>query len=646
MLTSASEDTVGAVEGGDPAVPPPAAVTRRLQASHLAPPRGGPDLWSGQLDGGQAGHAQLGLIKGYFPSRPPRGSCEVRGARPNLWGPVARALGFTVRTSRYQSGRFKELLAAADITPRSCHGGRVRWREAGGFAGSQLPSVVFSDTSMLPHSGDVGYWACWRVPHVFFGNEEGPAPPAGWGVRAERYHHAALGGSTTASAVLSVWYPPGHRPMTPVDPPDQPWVPLLSCLNRLNDGGLAAPPGAHALERRVLTLGASGVVRPEGLFPHDAVTATVVAPAPRSQTGFVCRSLTIQELGTVWNVPISMLDSVEDTKVDVAVMADVLLTPPARLLYAGTDALLTASFRGGTGRCSRKRTRDRISEGGSPEGGNVPFGGDLQDGSEKLRAPMSTQSTLPTELDSTVGDSTALSLHDGAGEACNQAAGGRFHLEPSESSGPPTKRADTRPVSTIELDLSQDQDNVGLDLPPGLDLSREHAGEVVKQEGQKADNAGVPTRLWSQFFAKTFLAKFPLRKVMPAGWQLAQEGFRQFGIRMWRRQLMRDFSAWRTRYFPVNVAASGRKRKTGKLVTARYVKDGGGLKLEYVWADEGRGLNCYKFESRQVLAAKLGAESMEVAWDALRQVMGPFNRDHPQTHNAWWKWQDGSTPFY
>ena len=52
-------------------------------------------LWSGRRAAlANPLHCDLPLLNGYFPFRPPRGTCEVRGSSPNLWLAVVPALGF------------------------------------------------------------------------------------------------------------------------------------------------------------------------------------------------------------------------------------------------------------------------------------------------------------------------------------------------------------------------------------------------------------------------------------------------------------------------------------------------------------------------------------------------------------------------
>ena len=89
------------------------------------------------MDMVEAPHAQLGLVRGCFPFRGRRGRCEVRSYSPNLWGPVARGLGFEVVSMRYQSDRLVEWLQGAGVTGHHADLDRLRPLSSG------APDVVF-----------------------------------------------------------------------------------------------------------------------------------------------------------------------------------------------------------------------------------------------------------------------------------------------------------------------------------------------------------------------------------------------------------------------------------------------------------------------------------------------------------------------
>ena len=131
-------------------------------------------LWSGRRAArADPRHCDLPLLNGYFPYRPPRGTCEIRGLSPNLWFAVVPALGFWISSLRFPDGPFVDLCGAvcpgASIvaaTPRRCN---------------RLPDVVFLDLLSLPSVARLAtsYWRAWAVPHVFFvwgGDTDSGAP--------------------------------------------------------------------------------------------------------------------------------------------------------------------------------------------------------------------------------------------------------------------------------------------------------------------------------------------------------------------------------------------------------------------------------------------------------------------------------------
>ena len=102
-------------------------------------------LWSGRRVAlTDPRHCDLPFLNGYLPYRPPRGTCEIPGASPNLWFAVVPALRFWISSIRFPDGPFVDLCGAvcpgASIlaaTPRRCN---------------RLPDVVFLDLLLLPRS--------------------------------------------------------------------------------------------------------------------------------------------------------------------------------------------------------------------------------------------------------------------------------------------------------------------------------------------------------------------------------------------------------------------------------------------------------------------------------------------------------------
>lgn len=77
-------------------------------------------------------------------------------------------------------------------------------------------------------------------------------------------------------------------------------------------------------------------------------------------------------------------------------------------------------------------------------------------------------------------------------------------------------------------------------------LVRSHA---AKQDHQKADDAAVPEELWENLLAETF--EYMLKRPLPDKWESSLDGFRQFGIRWWRRRLISTYHSWMRKHHPV-----------------------------------------------------------------------------------------------
>ena len=293
-------------------------------------------LWSGwraALDNPR--HCDLPLLNGYLPYRTPRGSCEIRGASPNLWFAVVPALGFRISSIRFPDGPFVELCGilcpGASIlarTPRRCN---------------RLPDVVFLDLLLLPSVSCLAttYWRAWEVPHVFFlwggdldlGAPAGrgrfsqvtPMPPPGWTVRDIGLSHCKAGGGTSGSWRLVVWYPPTQSAPLPAPLVPLPWFPIrLWVMDRLAATPVRADlaqadalPVAvvvpcmadRAYEGRNLVI---GVVHQWGLFPASALSTPVLLSTVDSITGLGIRPLSWPELAALWDVPILISDCLSE----------------------------------------------------------------------------------------------------------------------------------------------------------------------------------------------------------------------------------------------------------------------------------------------------------------------------------------------
>jgi len=236
-----------------------------------------------------------------------------------------------------------------------------------------------------------------------------------------------------------------------------------------------------------------GLVQLCGLFPASDRSARVLVPATSSPTGLRSRSLSLMELGGLWDIPISVMDSLVGPASGNIYRA-LFDTPPTKSLLVGADSLLTTSFRGGLQGLLAGRPR----KGGK----GVGYLG-VTMGLSRKRARLGTPNSL------------------GISESSDLRLAAPQPLEPSY---------------------------------PNL--------LIMKGDAQKADNAAVPDHLWLGMFASGYgsescLTRHCLALGRPSaspgglkepgpptkgcGWEKAMAGFRTFGLRHWRRQLLRGF---------------------------------------------------------------------------------------------------------
>jgi len=101
---------------------------------------------------------------------------------------------------------------------------------------------------------------------------------------------------------------------------------------------------------------------------------------------------------------------------------------------------------------------------------------------------------------------------------------------------------------------------------------------VLKQDGQKADDAAVPVRLWDSMFllSRATIPEVQHRPV-PDGWRRGLDLFRNLLIRVWRRRVFRSWTVWLQRvevqharldikaWFEVGHSAGGKHSENGRL---------------------------------------------------------------------------------
>ncbi len=155
------------------------------------------------------------LVRGFLKFWPPRGTCEVHGAGPNLWFAAVGLHGFKVTMVRCAYTPFVDLIGpfcgypwVLLATPRRCN---------------LLPDVDFSDLGSLPWGpGSDKYWQSWLTMHIFScgrADNDSSTPestlilecPPGWSSRTVLLGHCEGGAQLWGDGPLLL----GTRPPPP-----------------------------------------------------------------------------------------------------------------------------------------------------------------------------------------------------------------------------------------------------------------------------------------------------------------------------------------------------------------------------------------------------------------------------------------------
>jgi hypothetical protein len=158
-----------------------------------------------------------------------------------------------------------------------------------------------------------------------------------------------VGGSPTSRTIVGILLPPclashRHSLLTCPPYPTQPWRLILNALDSLVSGPSTSPPtfvsgGGPCIHRSQLAL------LPWGLFPHDDPSAVTACPCIFNTTKWTQRPLTPLELGSLWDLPLRLLDLAR-TSSQSSFLLPFFNTPPAKLLHSGADLLLSFSLLG------------------------------------------------------------------------------------------------------------------------------------------------------------------------------------------------------------------------------------------------------------------------------------------------------------
>ena len=206
-----------------------------------------------------------GVLKGSMSlTRPSLGACSVWGVVPSLWVPVARSLGFTVKSICFGHSSFATALSTFDNLPSVSFKSR--------FNQLSLLSMVFCDWDTLPSAALTDLWASCSVPFLISGSDSSWQAPAGWSVKGLQFLHSAVGGATdgvfsvTLLAPSALFVSPGTLPAVEQRPGGT-IASSLDCRAPCRTL-LPIPPMVNRTSLRSVTQLADGSFGSWGLLPH------------------------------------------------------------------------------------------------------------------------------------------------------------------------------------------------------------------------------------------------------------------------------------------------------------------------------------------------------------------------------------------
>ena len=154
--------------------------------------------------------------------------------------------------------------------------------------------------STYPH-----YWKSCLVPHLLIGNIYHPDQiEQGWNLHQAGFFHSDLRGSTNGEQSLLLLTPPTMilNPYPYAEKPKQPWNPMLTSVNPVTSEATKIQlTKSDKTEARVY--GSKSEVWPYILFSAGHMGLKVRENCVYNYPPFIIRQLTINELATLWDVP-------------------------------------------------------------------------------------------------------------------------------------------------------------------------------------------------------------------------------------------------------------------------------------------------------------------------------------------------------
>ena len=377
-----------------------------------------------------------------------------------------------------------------------------------------------------------------------------------------------------------------------------------------------------------------------GLLPLRGLNARITLPSDFSPSGFGVRKLTTQELSDIWNTPILLQDAFVRAG-RAADLANFTTGVPAKVLMAATDFLLSSLFRGvGFFRWtfyhrgsfytngdspSLNGERDQVQSFTSSADPNASINlhstgshtGQTFTSSADLNASINFVSTrVPTgQISTTSADPNYDASADQS--ATSRTAGA--HPNPPQCEGPDHDVKPTHAPMVEELGGGKYEWVKGVEV----DLTSLES-KIIKQEGQKADDAEVPVRMWEDMFLETMPENFPPLHPL---WRERLESYRTLGLSYWRQCLLRSFwwdVGWR---LPAKIW----KLQPSVKKTVRWLLES---EKRYVWIQQGK--QRYQTWAKAMKAHPAAAKDWEPAIECMEKAAGA----------TWWEWKEGSRLFF
>lgn len=147
---------------------------------------------------------------------------------------------------------------------------------------------------------------------------------------------------------------------------------------------------------------------------------------------------------------------------------------------------------------------------------------------------------------------------------------------------------------------------------------------ILKQDGQKRDDAPVHTHLWDMYLRNTALGS----SYFPANWRRGVECFRTLALWRWKRNVRLSFTKYMNARLPSALLAN--KPEPNQIVQAQLV-DG---KITYKWRKGGHWR--YKQYVKPITVHPNIQKDLEAGRECIDK----------SAHATFWDWDKGSRPFF